>query len=319
MPVIPSLSLTITPSTALYTSPVSDANIGVSTTTREGRTEIVLDFTGTGTGGVQGEGLYARDLGTIFSWPISAGTVLNVWQPSVIALPENIYNRASDWQDGGTSGNKLIQGYSIEADSFGVAKTFALQDSDTLQIHQLSVMPAVFTKQSIKYFSCVTPFQAHSVRRVSSDGVAWRVFSEGDDSGGVGGAGVISVPFPESQTNWQTELNSLGGEGWQHLEPVMNVEYISTTPVTLVFTVDSGNGSIAPAAVTLPSSNGLQTKMKVELTYNKWKIIGFGLSSTAPFNLFSEGVEVKVRSWGDAGPARLVKPFGGQSSTGATV
>jgi hypothetical protein len=313
MPVIPALSLTITPATGLYTVPVPDAQINTAITNREGRTEIVLDFTSVGAGAIQGEGLYARDFGTTFSWPIASGTILNVWQPTAIELPENIYNRASDWQDGGTTSNKLIQGYQIEADSFGVAKTFALQDSDTLAIHALSVMPATFTKQSIKYFACVTPFQAHSVRRVTSDGVAWRVFNEGSNSN------IISVPFPESQTNWYVELTSLGGEGWQHLEPVMNVEYISTTPIILTFTVDAGNGSIAPQTITIPSSGGLQTKMKLELTYNKWKIIGFDLAASAPFNLFAEGVEVKVRSWGDSGPARLVKPWGGSSSAGATV
>ena len=85
---ISDLQLTITPASALYTSPVPDSALTVNESVTQGRHSIILDFNNS-------EGLYARDLGTIFQWPISAGTVLEVWQPSIIPLDEDRYQRMS--------------------------------------------------------------------------------------------------------------------------------------------------------------------------------------------------------------------------------
>jgi hypothetical protein len=73
-------SLSVKPYVALYTSQVIDANITASSSTAQGRTETVLDFN-------SGDGVYARDLATAFSWPISAGTILYTWQPTLVELP----------------------------------------------------------------------------------------------------------------------------------------------------------------------------------------------------------------------------------------
>ena len=111
-------SLTVKPYSALYTSQVLDADIVVSSTTRQGRTETVLDFYG-------GDGVYSRDFETAFSWPISQGTILYVWQPTIIDKPEDTYNRATDWIEcGGATG--FVQGVLVEADSFNVKKQFQL-------------------------------------------------------------------------------------------------------------------------------------------------------------------------------------------------
>jgi hypothetical protein len=85
---IEDLSLFIIPSTALYTEPVPNSAITVNEDYSQGRPQIVLDFN-------DSDGLYARDLGTIFTWPISSGTILGVWQPSIIPFREDIYNRLS--------------------------------------------------------------------------------------------------------------------------------------------------------------------------------------------------------------------------------
>ncbi len=299
-------SLQVKPYSALYTSLVIDANIAVSSSTREGRTETVLDFNG-------GDGVYSRDFETAFSWPISEGTVLYVWQPTIIAKPENTYDRATDWIEcGGATG--FVQGVLIEADSFNVKKQFQLQDSDTLAFHPLNECPIgggggiAFNKQSVKAFSCVTPFVAHSVRVVTTDGIPWRVWR----------TELAFQPFPESTMLWKTELTSLEGMGFQHLR-LMNLEYISTAAITLSFQVDSGNGSYGPATVTIPSSSGGQAKLLLQMGPNKWKLIGFSASSTAPMRLFIEGLEVWVRSWGSAGEYRKMKPFAGASSPAAVV
>jgi hypothetical protein len=289
--------------TALYTNLIADANISVSSSTAQGRTETVLDF-------YQGEGINARDLSTAFSWPISAGTILYVWQPSWVEFPENSYDRNSDWIPIANGGAGFCQGIIVEADTFNVPKIFQLQDSDTLAYHTLNEVGTgvAFNKQSIKAFSCTTPFVAHLVRVTTDDGVAWRVWNNN----------IIAQPFPESTLSWQTELTALGGVGWQHLR-LINIEYISTAPATLSFVVDTENGSYAPAAITLPSSGGTQTKVWFTPTTNKWKLISFNLTSTAPITVFNEGQEFWVKSWGASSEYRKMKPFAGPSAPGATV
>jgi hypothetical protein len=406
MPVIN--SLTIKPYVALYSTLIADANITVGQSTREGRTEIVLDFN-------SGDGLYYRDFETSFSWPLSSDTILFTWQPTLISLPENTYNRATDWLDAGSTGAKWVQGILIEADSFNVAKVFQLQDSDTLAFHPLVEVGAgvVFNKQSTRAFSVATPFVAHLIRVVTTDGVPWRVwntqlvtlpypeivtdFVPDFDTLGTEGAKFIQgflleadtqnvakaftvqsgddlsfhvplespatfngqstkafsfptpfvahgvrlrsadstlwrkfnlqwifKPYPEIALNWETELTALGGTGWQQMFQI-NIEYLSTAAITLTFSVDSGNGSIAPAPITIPSSGGVQAKLVLIPTANKWKLLGVKATSSSPFRLFSEGMQFSVKSWGVLGaykmvqPYRAAQPIGGDSAPGASV
>jgi hypothetical protein len=82
------LSLTITPSSALYTNPIPDSALTFSEDVTQGRHAITIDFSSP-------DGIYARDMGTIFQWPTVARTVLNVWQPSITPLDEDRYYRLS--------------------------------------------------------------------------------------------------------------------------------------------------------------------------------------------------------------------------------
>ena len=288
---------------ALYTNQISDSVISVNSSTTQGRVETVLDFNA-------GEGVNSRDLSTAFSWPISQGTILYVWQPSWINFPENSYDRNSDWIPvaGGSAG--FCQGILVEADTFGATKVFQLQDSDTLAFHTLNEVGAgvAFNRQSIKAFSCTTPFVAHLVRVTTDDGVPWRVWNNQ----------IVAQPFPEATQLWQTELTALGGEGFQHLR-LMNLDYICTAPITLSFAVETGNGSIAPAMITIPSSSGTQAKLKLTPTFNKFKLLSFSASCSAPMYLFLDGLECWLRSWGSSSSYRKMRPFAGPSSPGALV
>jgi hypothetical protein len=85
---LPDLQLYIGPATALYTSMVPTAAMSVNESYTQGRTAVIIDFN-------DSEGLYSRDLGTVFSWPASSRTVLDLWQPSIIPLDDDIYERMS--------------------------------------------------------------------------------------------------------------------------------------------------------------------------------------------------------------------------------
>lgn len=296
MPIIADLYLTIIPYTALYTQIVPEAVIATSESNVAGRTAIVLDFNA-------GAGLYSRDIGTEFNWPTNAGTELFVWQPSVIQQPENIYGRPTDWIDGGNSGAKFVQGITLQANTFGVQKTFFLQSADDLSLHALFEAPATFNGQSVQAFSCA-PFVAHSVRIVSTDGVPWQVWNQD----------LVFQPWPEACLDWHTELSSFGMIGWNHARE-MNVAYVSSGVLTCVLAFDAWPS----ITFTLPSSGGLQAKTKVTLPPNKWKLMGLHINSPSLFNVFQSDVELKIKDWGSEGPYQVLRPFGGKSSTGALV
>ncbi len=103
---------------------------------------------------------------------------------------------------------------------------------------------------------------------------------------------------------------AIGGKGWQTLGPVLIVEYSSTSSITLTgYAVDVNNGSYAPSAITIPSSSGALTKLKLVCGTSKWKLLWFQFTSTVQFQLNLEGFVVQVKDWGATGAYREVQPF----------
>jgi hypothetical protein len=290
--------LNIAPATQLYKNYIPAGQITTTESRSEGRTAVVLDFN-------TGDGLYSRDIETAFAWPIQSHLVLFVWQPSLIAQPETANNRPSDWIDGGTQGNKFIQGCVITADTGGAAKTYQLQSSDDLSVHPLNEMPAVFPKQTTKAFSCVQPFIAHSARVISTDGVSSKLYN----------TTLVAKPWPEQTMLWASEQTSFGMTGWIHSREC-NIAYAGG-PVTVTLIPDVGQ----PYTVTLPSSGGplVQTKQKVTVPAMKFKLLSVQVFSPTPFYLFQNDMELKVKQWGWAGPYQVLKVVGGPSDTGALV
>jgi hypothetical protein len=490
---------------ALYANRYALAMSGYSPTSLTGTgvlSPYVIDFTA-------GIGNDLLDVAAQLSWPVGSGDVLDSWEPHWTSLlPDSINDRPTEWNNGGFPGNKLIRGFVLELDTFNTPKTFNVERSDDNTLRTPDQIPVTVNGQTLTPFTFVTPFTAHDLRLISTDGVAWRrapdaewgmnwifdqwpeyaplrsawsnlgvqgakylrglvvpmdtngavanftvVTSDGGsvsfsattpaakktvvsfafvppivahdvqlqmnsnaavwteeirwdndpypeiipeytpimEVGGVDNKFVQGVkliadtanlpvtfqvlydggqtgptftgtfngkqtlvfswppflahdiqlvpqanariwyggigqgesawqyqPFPEMATNWTTEITALGGKGWQFLR-YMDIPYLSTSAVTITFTVDTGNGSIAPQTIILPSSGGTQTKSFTQLTPNKWRLIGFSATSSAPFALWLPELEVIVRSWGQSGEFRVEKPFGGPSSPGAAV
>jgi hypothetical protein len=206
--------------------------------------------------------------------------------------------------------NKFVQGVKLIADTANIPVTFqVLYDGGQAG----PTFTGAFNGKQTLVFSW-PPFLAHDIQLVPQANA--RIWYGGV---GQGESAWQYQPFPEMAANWTTEITALGGKGWQFLR-YMDIPYLSTSAVTITFTVDTGNGSIAPQTITLPSSGGTQTKSFTQLTPNKWKLIGFSAISSAPFALWLPELEVIVRSWGvDNGGFRVEKPFGGPSSPGASV
>jgi hypothetical protein len=108
-----------------------------------------------------------------------------------------------------------------------------------------------------------------------------------------------------------------GGVGWQHFFEV-TVEYSSSATVALSFiAADSGNGSYAPTALTLPATSGTPTKYTTRVSPNKWKWMQAQFVSTDPnLQVYIDGFIVQRKDWGSSGPYTPLAPFAPSGGAG---
>lgn len=105
---------------------------------------------------------------------------------------------------------------------------------------------------------------------------------------------------------------AIGGQGWAHIGQI-TVEYKSNAATTLTpIAVDTNQGSYySGGAITLPSTGGVVTKLKINPAPNKFKLIQFRIDVTDPtMEFYLEGFEVHLASWGGKGYAPI-RPFEG--------
>jgi len=219
------------------------------------------------------------------------------------AYPEIIPEYTPIMEIGGPD-NKFVQGIKITADTANIPVTFRIL-YDGGQLGPLLPATAYNGKQTKVY--SFTPFLAHNVQLVpQANARIW-----------VGESEWVTQPFAEAATNYQTEFSAQGMTGWEHTRE-MNLAYLSTASLTLTLTFGP-ESNLAPIVLTVPSSGGVQTKVKVTIPANKYKLISYGVTSSAPFYLFANDCEAKVKQWGSSGPYAVIKPFGGPNSLGAEV
>jgi hypothetical protein len=110
---------------------------------------------------------------------------------------------------------------------------------------------------------------------------------------------------------------AIGGRGWNHAYE-MTMEYSAQATATLSFiAADEGNGSYAPASVTLPSTGGAPTKYTFPLGPNKWKWLQIELQSSDPdADFYLEGTAIAIKSWGIEDSYQLVNPFASSGGEG---
>jgi hypothetical protein len=295
--ITPTGPITVQPYSGIYTTALAGFAPTALASGVERYGPYIVDF-------ISGRSQTVDDIESVFSWTIGQTTYLSLWQPNFIALPESVQDRPTDFDDAGTPGAKFVQGFMLECDTFGQAKSFAVENCDDGTLHVPNESAITSDGQKIFAFSFTPPFISHSMRLISTDGVPWRRW----------GLQWIVSPFPESVVEWQSESTSHGLLGWQHVRE-LNIAHISTADLQLTIVPDVGD----PIVVEVPNSGGIQTKTKVTVFANKAKLFSYRLSSPLPFRVFEPDIEVKVKQWGSEGGYDIVKPFGGPSAAKALV
>jgi hypothetical protein len=228
------------------------------------------------------------------------GPKLYFWEPSYLDRPEDIAERATDYEDAGLVGAKFLQGFILQADTMGQNKQIQIQGdaAQPLQTYTINhngevILPYTFDPAKI----------ASLVRVIGLDSVPWRFF----------GIRYIWEPVPELVTYYETQTTTHDLPGYQFLKDGY-LALLSTDVVTLTINVDGTDFTY-----TIPSTGGLYKKTYLIFGINpltgqtlKGKLFKYTLSSPAGFRLFQKDSEVRVHSW--AGGDYLVRqPYGDTS------
>jgi len=97
---------------------------------------------------------------------------------------------------------------------------------------------------------------------------------------------------PAEVTHFHVPASSLGMEGWFHIRDGY-LTLRSTQPVTLTVTPTSG----AAQTFILPSTGGRKQKLYFQLASNKAKSFEFDVDSSAPFRIYADESELRVKQW----------------------
>lgn len=112
--------------------------------------------------------------------------------------------------------------------------------------------------------------------------------------------------------------SAIGGSGWKHIKEY-TIEYASNSEIEIIpIVADSGNGSYAPASITLPSTGGALTKLHGLWSPNKFKLMQFETDITDDLTaqVYLDGFSVQTKDWGSNGAYQPVNPFSEQGGFG---
>jgi len=120
---------------------------------------------------------------------------------------------------------------------------------------------------------------------------------------------------PARTIGWKTFGSSFGLQGFGHIRHIA-LTWVSTAPITLTLTTFDGQ---SPLPIIIPSSGGMQQKAIFALTANKGQLFTFQATSTAPFQIFEDDIEIHVGAWARQTPYQIFKSFGGSPSAQSPI
>jgi hypothetical protein len=120
---------------------------------------------------------------------------------------------------------------------------------------------------------------------------------------------------PARTIGWLTFGTSFGLKGFMHI-PQISIAWVSTAPITLTITTVDGQ---SPQVITIPSSGGVYQKALFRVSANKGQLYVFAASSSAPFQIFEDDIEILVGQWGRDGDYLIAKSFGGSASAQSPI
>lgn len=270
----------------------NDASSDVLTTlVGSGRTQYVRDIN-------SGLGRVVRGAAIDLTWTnggLGAPRVY-AWEPAALIKPEESVNRVTDWDNGGYTGTKWLQGFRLRGDTEGLTKSFEVQQDGGTTVEAFD-----FTTngEEVQTFWLTNPVVAHEMRIAGTDGDLWRNM----------GIEWIFEPEPEMAAVWETQVTSFDLPFYMHMREVM-IAHRSTSDITMNVITDGVTNSY-----TIPNSNGERVRSYLPVQAIKAKYHKFRFTSAEPFGLWMADIECRVGPWGRTESYTIQRPFGDISRT----
>jgi hypothetical protein len=262
------------------------SNDVLSNITGNGRDQYVRDVN-------SGSGRIVRGVALDLTWSDGTSGTPRVyaWEPAALVKPEESVNRATDWDNGGYTGTKWLQGFRLRGDTIGLAKSFQVEVDGGILVESFN-----FTAngEQVITFWLTNPVVAHEFRIRGTDSDLWRNM----------GVEWIFEPEPERAAVWETQVTSLDLPFYSHIRELM-VAHQSTTDITMIITIDGVNYSYQ-----IPHGNGNRVRSYLPAQAIKGKYHKFRFESSQPFGLWLEDMEVRAGAWGRMESYMTQKPFG---------
>lgn len=125
----------------------------------------------------------------------------------------------------------------------------------------------------------------------------------------------IWEPEPEQAFTWETQVTSLDLPFYSHIREMM-VAHRSTADITMSVITDGVTNNYV-----VPHGSGTRVRSYLPVLAVKAKYHKFRFTSSAPFGIWINDIEVKAGAWGRSDPYNTIKPFGdvSRSNGGAKV
>lgn len=274
---------TITPTLRYNSNALNDV---LDTITGSARSQFVRDI-------LNGDGRPARSAGLDLTWADGTAGVPSFygWEYACLDHPEEIVNRATDWDSGGYGGTKWLQGFRLKGDTGGLAKSIQVEIDGGTVVEGFVFSPS---GESVQTFSLTNPVVCHEMRIKGTDGDLWRNF----------GIEWIFEPEPEQALTWETQVTSFDLPFFHHIREVM-IAHRSTANITMTITTDGVSN-----VYTIPHGSGDRVRSYLPTKAVKAKYHKFRFTSSAPFGLWLPDIECRVGAWGRSDGYTVQRPFG---------
>lgn len=258
----------------------------LSNITGSGRDQFVRDIN-------SGSGRIVRGVALDVTWSNGASGFPKVyaWEPAALVKPEESVNRATDWDNGGYTGTKWLQGFRLRGDTLGLQKTFQVEiDGGTF----VETFNFTASAEQVQAFSLTNPVVCHEMRIRGTDSDLYRLM----------GVEWVFEPEPEMAAVWETQVTSFDLPFYSHMREVM-IAHRSTSDISMIVTTDNVSNSY-----TILHGSGGRVRSYLPVKGLKAKYHKFRFTSSAPFGLWIKDIECRVGAWGRTESYTIQRPFG---------
>jgi hypothetical protein len=240
-----------------------------------------------------GAGRIVRGAALDLTWAngTSANPAVYAWQPAAFIKAEESVNRATDWDNGGYTGTKWLQGFRLRGDTLGLDKSFRVEIDGGTFVESFTFNA---NGEQVKTFWLTNPVVAHEMRMIGTDSDLWRNM----------GIEWIFEPEPELAAVWETQVTSFDLPFFSHMREVM-IAHRSTADITMTVVTDGASNSY-----TIPNGSGQRVRTYLPVKALKAKYHSFRFTSSQPFGLWIKDIECRVGPWGRSESYTIQRPFG---------